>query len=186
MANVQKLPVVNDEFEESYLRRNYKGRYLYAGPDPLTGEIPKEPVERNTRREYPDPIPVEIPVALRRPESTDDKIRRLMNETRAWEAWCERQDESDLDEGDFDNEDLDPDLPPSPFEFTDHAMQAIRRRERIEQRKKQRADASRDNDPLRESVDQPAPPLPEGGEKRPKAGETPPSDPPKADSKAKE
>lgn len=177
------LPIVNDRLEEEFLRKSYTGKYLYAMDD-LTGEVLKKPVERSTRLEYPDPIPVEIPVQLKRPESTDDKIRRLMNEQRAWEAWQSRGDENDDDESDFSEAYEDPDTPASPYEFTDAAMRSIRRRERIERYKEERAKNAKEGKGREPRVsdapppsDEAEPPAPKAGAAEPKKASKAPPDP---------
>lgn len=90
--------------EKTFSRRR-GDRRLYSGtvitPD---GEV----VTRNdldARFEYPSPIPIEIPVGLRMPESTDQRIKRLMNEERAWQIYSRRQEERREDMDDFEYED---------------------------------------------------------------------------------
>lgn len=128
MSNVQ-TPLVQSYEDELTLRRNYRGPYHVKYKCPYTDEKLDE--VRYTRFEYPSPVPVEIPISLRAPESTDDKIRRLMNEQREWIAWQEREEETEDDEHDFDDENFDPDVPPSPFEFVAEASKNIRRQSRL-------------------------------------------------------
>jgi len=73
-----EIPVVVDAVQEQHLRSTYRGKYRFKGKCPFTGK--EINVIRSTRLEYPCPIPVEVPVYLKRPESTDDRIRRLMSE----------------------------------------------------------------------------------------------------------
>lgn len=135
------FPLVTSPEQEKQLRSLYRGAYHVKYTCPFTQRELDE--QRLTRLEYPSPVPVEIPVALRRPETTDDKIRRLMNETREWEAWQAREEESEDDEMDFDNNFDDPDLPASPYEFVAQATSNIRRRLRIRDYKQERAERSR-------------------------------------------
>lgn len=90
MAKVQ-IPIVQEQDEQAFRLAN-KGAYILERVDPETGEIVKE--NRFTRFEYPDPVPLELPTALRMPESTDQRIRRLVAEQRAWEAYANRMDET--------------------------------------------------------------------------------------------
>lgn len=73
--------------------------------------------------EVPDPTPMEIPVAMRRPETSDERIRRIIAHSlsvRAAEAGLESFEEAD----DFDIED-DPIDPSTPWEKDfDHAAVA--------------------------------------------------------------
>lgn len=83
-------------------------RYVKAFAfDEKSGSMVK-PVFRDLRYEVLDPTPIEIPVALKRPESTDQRIKRMMTEQRAWEAWAKRVDEGEIDFEDFDLEDDSP------------------------------------------------------------------------------
>jgi len=155
-----------DSFEtEKLIRSNYRGRYEVNYVCPYTGDELHE--VRSTRLEYLNPVPVEVPVYLRRPESTDDRIRRLMNEQREYIAWQQRHDESEDDERDFDDENGDPDLPHSPYEFVAEASANIQRQERIrrykEARAKQASKAS-DDDP---DASKPAAPTPPADKKLP-------------------
>lgn len=85
--------------------------------DEETGEVTTVTEIRNSRYEYPDPIPVAIPLALRRAETTDEKIKRLMNEQRAYEQYLAVEEESLLDADDFEvDDDLDPNFV-SEYEF---------------------------------------------------------------------
>lgn len=81
------------------------GSRVYTEADAIdyaTGEV-KGRVYRDIRVEYLDPTPVSVPIYLKRAETTDQRIKRLMNETRAWEEWCRRVDEGleDLDDFEF-------------------------------------------------------------------------------------
>lgn len=80
------------------------GRRRYIEADVInyeTGEVVGKEY-RDSRFEYPDPTPVHVPIYLKRAESTDQRIKRLMNEQRAWEEWCKRVDEGIEDIDDFD------------------------------------------------------------------------------------
>lgn len=85
--------------------RRYMKAFVF---DEDTGQMSKS-VFHDIRYEVLDPTPLEIPVALKRPESTDQRIKRLMTEQREWEKWAKR-----VDEGEIDLEDFDPD-DPSPY-----------------------------------------------------------------------
>lgn len=80
------------------------GSRTYVEADAIdysTGEVSGR-VFRDIRFEYPDPTPVHVPIYLKRAETTDQRIKRLMNEQRSWEAWCKRVDEGIEDMDDFD------------------------------------------------------------------------------------
>lgn len=175
-----KLPLILNREDEAYFRKTNRGKYEVNYVDPDSGEVIE--AIRSTRLEYPSPIPVEIPIALRKPESTDDRIRRLMNEQREWTLWQNREEETEDDETDFDADFEDPDMPSSPFEFVAEATANIRRQQRIRKYKQDRAK----NDPYKPKEpdeDVPATPLLEGEAKRPqKAGEAKP-DPVASDGK---
>lgn len=140
---MENLPIVKSLEEEIHFRKNNRGKYhlkIKGFTDPDTGEV-VEAVDqvRSTRLEYPSPIPVEIPIYLRKPESTDDRIRRLMEEQREWIAYQQREEESEFDENDFDEDSHDPDVPPTAFEFAASANANIRRNKRIRDYKEARA-----------------------------------------------
>lgn len=152
--------IVRTDEEEVTLRSMYKGQYFR---EVLVDEEKNitELQERFTRFEYPDPVPVQLPIYLQRPESTDDRIRRLMSEQRAYIAWQMRQEETEEDEFDFDDDGIDPDLPESPYEFTHHASQAIRRGERIRKAKIKRAQKSLPDGSSNANAPSPAEPKPD-------------------------
>lgn len=172
------IPVVKSLEEEILFRRTSRGRYMADYTDPRTGEVIAQ--ERSTRLEYPDPVPVEVPVYLKRPESTDDRIRRLMSEQREWIAWQQREDESEDDEHDFDDHEVDPDVPPTPYEFVTEASANVRRQARIKRYKEARAkkplpgDSSPADTP---PVISGTPPGGEGSERPHEAGDAPPPPP---------
>lgn len=84
----------------------------------------------NMGREIPDPTPVEIPAEFQRPESMDDKIRRMISGYMSVQAVAEGR-ESFEDANDF--EIPDEDEFQSPYEFNE--MQEEAPRERVEQRR---------------------------------------------------
>lgn len=83
------------------------GSRTYVEADSInyeTGEVSGR-VYRDIRFEFPDPTPIQVPIYLKRAETTDQRIKRLMNEQRAWESWCKRVDEGIEDMDDFEFED---------------------------------------------------------------------------------
>lgn len=102
---IEKLPKDAVSIGDGFFRI---GRRTYQEADAVdysTGEV-KGKVYRDIRFEYLDPTPVQIPIYLKRAETTDQRIKRLMNEQRAWEAWCKRVDEGLEDLDDFDIPDV--------------------------------------------------------------------------------
>lgn len=70
-------------------------------------------------KEYPDPTPVEIAMELKRPETMDEKIRRIVA-TRISEQAAEQGSESFDEANDFDiKDDFEVDEPASPHEIFD-------------------------------------------------------------------
>lgn len=97
---VDKLPEGARPIGDGYYR---VGRRTYVEADAVdysTGEV-KGRVYRDIRFEYLDPTPIAIPIYLKRAETTDQRIKRMMNEQRAWEKWCQRVDEGIEDMDDF-------------------------------------------------------------------------------------
>lgn len=83
------------------------GSRTYVEADAIdysTGEV-KGRVYRDIRFEYHDPTPVKVPIHLKRAETTDQRIKRLMNQERSWMEWCKRVDEGIEDLDDFEFED---------------------------------------------------------------------------------
>lgn len=99
---LKTLPKNAERISEGLWRidgRRYARALAY---DEETGEM-SQPVYRDIRFELLDPTPLEIPVALKRPESTDQRIQRLMKLNREWEryaAWVDSGEDPD----DFDFE----------------------------------------------------------------------------------
>lgn len=85
-----------------YKRNSRQIPFTVEVMDEQTGEVINEVQMRDTRYEYPDPTPLQLPLALQRAESTDDKIKRLMTAQRAWMSFAERADETLEEEDDFD------------------------------------------------------------------------------------
>lgn len=69
--------------------------------------------------EYPDPTPVEIPVELRKPETMDEKMRRIVREQISFRA-AENGQETYEEANDFDVDDgFEDDALFSPYELKD-------------------------------------------------------------------
>lgn len=98
---IEKLPKEATPIGNGFYRIGSRTYQEADAVDYSTGEV-KGKVYRDIRFEYLDPTPVQIPIYLKRAETTDQRIKRLMNEQRSWEAWCKRVDEGIEDMDDFD------------------------------------------------------------------------------------
>lgn len=97
---IEKLPQNAKPIGDGFYRIGHRVYQEADAIDYASGEV-KGRVFRDIRFEYHDPTPVEIPIYLKRAETTDQRIKRMMNEQRAWEAWCARVDEGLADLDDF-------------------------------------------------------------------------------------
>lgn len=73
-----------------------------------------------TGKEIPNPHPVQVDVSLRKPESLEERVRRIMSISHRM-AELNGQFESPEEADDFDVDDVfDSPIPPSPFAMMDH------------------------------------------------------------------
>lgn len=86
--------------------RTYVGTLTHSVHHPVTG------------KEIPNPNPIEVDVSIHRPESLDDRVRRIMSVSSRIAAMngFETAEEAD----DFDVDDVFDRGPVSPFEMVDH------------------------------------------------------------------